>query len=175
MTTIQDNKLNSLPKPGRQRAKGMPAAKKREIIERLKLEQPGTKIAKELGLTLNAVYTVKRRAKQEIETALTIKNNIDINKFESDITNNLKRNLLNINNHILSYNYNKASLNQLIYAFGILFDKLRLIEGKSTTNIATQIMTHLNPEQLAIIQDSIRSLKESMLKGNNETSPNGIG
>lgn len=154
------------PVPGKKRAKGLPEAQRLEIIERLKMGQPGTEIAKLMGVSYNAVMTLKHRNREAVETALTIKNNINIDNYEEDITNNIKKNILNIHNHILSYNYKKASLNQLVYAFGIMFDKLRLIEGKSTANIATQVMTQLNSEQLDIIKDSIRSLKESMLNSN---------
>ena len=46
---------------------------------------------------------------------------------------------------------------------GILIDKLRLIEGKSTQNISAQIVGSLEPEQLKILEEMGRSLIKSML------------
>ena len=45
-----------------------------------------------------------------------------------------------------------------------MFDKHRLHTGKSTANISQQIIKDLNPDQLEIIKNSIKSLKESILK-----------
>lgn len=149
---------------GKKRAKGLSQSKIAEILERYKLGQSGTKIAKEMGLTVNSVYSVKKRYKEDLNNALTIKNKINIDNYEDDLTNNLKRNILLMSNRINNYDLNKVSINQLVYAMGIMFDKLRLIEGKSTSNVAHQVIDSLDSNQLEIIKDSIKSLKESMLK-----------
>ena len=146
----------------------MPAPKRTDetktAIKLLGEGVPGTDVAKALGKTPAAIYSIKRHYKDEIDKALTIKNTIDITKYESDINVILKRNILRMGNTILNKDISKSSIDQLARTFGIMFDKLRLIEGKSTQNVATQVLHNLNPEQLEIIKDSIRSLKESMLK-----------
>jgi hypothetical protein len=68
-----------------------------------------------------------------------------------------------VSNHIKNFNLKRVSLAQATTTLGILIDKQRLIQGKSTQNIAQQIMHNLNPEQVEIIKESIKSLKISML------------
>lgn len=158
------NKTQPLKKrDSNKRAKAISQSKIAEVLERYKLGQTGTVIAGETGLSVSTVYSIKKRYKEDLNTALTIKNKVNIDNYESELSNSLKRNILLCSNSINNYNYNKASLNQLIYAMGIMFDKLRLMEGKSTVNIANNVINSLNPEQLAIINDSIKSLKESIL------------
>ena len=78
-------------------------------------------------------------------------------------SNILKYNILRMGNTITQIPLQKTSLSQLTTSMAIMIDKLRLLEGKSTANISTQILHSLNPEQLNIIQESIKSLKKSML------------
>jgi hypothetical protein len=152
------------------RKKHSDASKKRarsketnEILGLLKLGKSGTEIAKTLGCKATRVYSIKRYYSDEIEIAKIANNTRDITNYDGEISKLLKSNILNINNAIINKDLSRASLSQLSGAFGTLFDKLRLLEGKSTQNIQSNVINNLNPEQISIIKDSIKSLKESML------------
>ena len=135
----------------------------KKIVELLKLDLPGTEIAKRVGVSRPAVYSVKKRFKDDINAAKVLKNNVNIEKFNEDLEDILKTNIVRLGNTIASKDLTKASVNQLATSLSILYDKLRLHQGKSTSNSAVEIVASFRPEQLEIIQEAIKSLKKSML------------
>ena len=136
----------------------------KEIKELLKLGVPGTEIAKRLGCAPSKVYSIKAYHKAEIDSAKVLNKDVDISNYEDLIATNLKSNILRVSNTISNKDIQKASLSQLSTSMAIMIDKLRLIEGKSTANVSTRLLAAIEPEQLEIIKESIKSLKESMLK-----------
>ena len=136
-----------------------------KIIDLLKSGKPGTKIAKLLDVSPATVYSVKKNYKDEIVASKELIEQINTNNYSDDLDYNLKASIIKLSNNILNKDLKQASLSQLATTLGILFDKHRLLTGKSTQNIATQILTNIDENQLKIIQESIQSLKESMLKG----------
>ena len=114
-------------------------------------------------VTPASVYSVGKRYKTEIESAKLVNKQLDITNYNDDIEVLLKSNIVRLGNTIANTNLQKASLSQVTTSFGILFDKLRLLQGKSTSNVASNIALSLNPEQLEIVNSAIKSLKESML------------
>jgi len=147
-------------KGSKKRAK---SAETEQILKMLKVGVAGTDIAERVGCKPSRVYSIKRYYKDEIEVAQVSNNTLDISRYNDDIDTILKSNILRLGNTIANYNIEKASLSQLTTAFGIMYDKLRLHQGKSTSNNAVQILHNINPEQLEIIESAVKSLKKSML------------
>lgn len=65
----------------------------------------------------------------------------------------------------------KASLSQLIMAFGILFDKVRLQRGESTQNVAALQVHKLDPGAIASIKEIIAQQTERKLAETRKTYP----
>ena len=145
----------------KKRAKPNAKVKTEDILGRLKIGLKPVDIARELDVTPSRVYSVKKYYKDDINTALAINNNINITNYTEDINNNLKCNIIRLSNALSNKDLSKAPLGQIAAAIGTLIDKQRLIEGKSTQNIATQVLHNMNPEQMDIIKESIKSLKLS--------------
>lgn len=135
----------------------------KDIIELVNKGLKPSVISKQLGIPVSKVYNVKSYYKQHRSDIQTSGNTKDLVKYDDTLIKNLKTINLEISNTLLSKSFKKESSTQLMKTLGISIDKLRLIEGKSTVNIAQHILHTLNPEQLNIIKESIKSLKESML------------
>lgn len=58
----------------------------------------------------------------------------------------------------------KASLSQLIVAFGTLFDKVRLHEGQSTENVAVGHIHKLDDRSLQAIREAIKASRDAKLE-----------
>ncbi len=75
--------------------------------------------------------------------------------------------------HLLKYmtpeKMNKASLSQLVMAFGILMDKVRLTRGESTQNIAAINIHKLDGTDLDKIRDIIKRHTQAKLSKVKET------
>jgi transposase len=67
-------------------------------------------------------------------------------------------------NYMSPEKMSKASLSQLIMAFGILYDKVRLQRGESTQNVAAVNIHKLEPETLNIFRDLIAKRTQDKLK-----------
>lgn len=137
-----------------------------EIKDMLKAEIPGTEIARQLGVTPTRVYSINNYYKKEIDSYRLSNKQVDVSDYEENVVNILKTNVVRIGNTLKTKDLSKSNVSQLSNSMSVLIDKIRLIEGKSTQNIAAQIIHNLNPDQLSIIQESIMSLKKSIL--NNE-------
>jgi transposase len=59
---------------------------------------------------------------------------------------------------------NKASLSQLIMAFGTLYDKMRLHRGESTANVASLNVHKIDVKDLDKIRDIIKKHTDTKLK-----------
>ena len=59
---------------------------------------------------------------------------------------------------------NKASLSQLIMAFGVLYDKMRLQRGESTSNVASLSVHKIDVQDLDKIKDIIKKHTSAKLK-----------
>lgn len=142
---------------------GQPSEIHAKIIELINKGTPNPDICKLVGVKPHVIYYVKRTYKDRLGALQVYNNKPNINNYEGDLANILKNNILLIGNTIGQKDLQKASLSQLSTAMGIAIDKLRLLEGKSTANIHTHITNNMSEEQLNIIRESIKSLKESML------------
>ena len=134
-----------------------------EVLELINRGYTNGEICNQLGIKHHTIYYVKRKYKHAITPTEATDKYTDINKFDANIDYILKGNILKIGNELARRPLEKSSIQQLCTAFGILFDKHRLHTGKSTTNISSNIVKSLDSTQIKIIQDSIKSLKESML------------
>ena len=141
--------------------KQKPDAKK--IVKLLKKSVKPSDIANILDVPVRRVYNVRSRAKitGELTQVSDISNSL-VN-YEPELIDNIKHTTLSISTILTKKNFNKESSTQLAKTMGILIDKLRLIEGKSTQNISAQIVGSLEPEQLKILEEMGRSLIKSML------------
>ena len=141
--------------------KQKPDAKK--IVKLLNKSVKPSDIANILDVPVRRVYNVRSRAKitGELTQVSDISNSL-VN-YEPELIDNIKHTTLSISTILTKKNFNKESSTQLAKTMGILIDKLRLIEGKSTQNISAQIVGSLEPEQLKILEEMGRSLIKSML------------
>ena len=57
----------------------------------------------------------------------------------------------------------KMSVSQKVVAMATLQDKINLKEGKSTQNIAHQVLHKLDDESISLLKDFSKSLIQSML------------
>jgi 4-diphosphocytidyl-2C-methyl-D-erythritol kinase len=125
--------------------------------------KPGD-IAKQLGIATKRVYNIKTNYYNKSNSPQSINNIHDISNYEESVINSLKAVTMEISNTLLNKSYKNESSVQLMKSLGIAIDKLRLIEGKSTENIAQKVIAQLDPQQLKIIEEMGKSLIESMLK-----------
>lgn len=134
-----------------------------DIIELINKGYKNTDICNQLSIKPNVLYYVKRRYRDRLAPPQDTSNITDITNYAEDIDNILRKNILRLGNTIINKDIDKASLSQLTTSFGIMYDKLRLHEGKSTQNIGANLLVNLDESQLELIKETIKSLKESML------------
>lgn len=121
-------------------------------------------IAKIANTSTGTVYQVRSQMRRENGGALIPKKTLDINNYEAVLDNNNKYIIMKYGNELINRDISKVPINQLISVLRNSFDMDRIIQGKSTVNIAQNIIHGFNPDQLEIIKESIKSLKKSMLK-----------
>jgi hypothetical protein len=120
-------------------------------------------ICKETGLSVTQVYRSAGRYRQASKSIQPIDSNSDITKYHDDMLDLYKRLSLSVGNSITNRDIKKSSLAQKTVIMATLTDKIRLIEGKSTENIAIDIVAGLDDKTLKELKDLSRSLIKSML------------
>ena len=82
--------------------------------------------------------------------------------FDEDLSNNLKQLILYISNILTTKSLQKESSPQLMKTIGIAFDKLRLLDGKATSIVETNI-NNMSSEERAIYSELIQKYHEDKL------------
>jgi hypothetical protein len=141
----------------------MRKADRDKITKLLNKNMKPAEIASTLDVPVKRVYNVRSSARRAGELVQTGDNTRDIEKYEPELINNIKYITLDISNTLRDKSFQKESSTQLAKTLGILIDKLRLIEGKSTHNISAQIVASLDEQQLNKLKEIGKSLIESML------------
>ena len=124
-------------------------------------------IVAKTGLSQTQVYRSNSRYKAKQGAIQVLDKTTDIVRYHDDILDIYKRLSLSVGNSITNKDIQKTSLAQKTTIMAILTDKIRLIEGKSTENIAIDVIASLDSKQLDILKDLSRSLIKSMLKDKN--------
>lgn len=105
--------------------------------------------------------TVKRRVKH---LDLINRNDLDINNFEGQAADILKQKAYTLMNYITPEKMANAPLNVMGVFLGVLIDKIRLLEGKSTSNVAAMNLHAIEPEQLDVIKDAVKKFTQQQIE-----------
>ena len=89
--------------------------------------------------------------------------NTDVSEYDGNIVDIYKAISLRIANSITTKEIQKMSVSQKVVAMATLQDKINLKEGKSTQNIAHQVLHKLDDESISLLKDFSKSLIQSML------------
>ena len=88
---------------------------------------------------------------------------VDVDGYSTQIIDKGKHAVLKMANTLLSKSMNQTTIGQLTQSIVALNTLVRLEQGKSTENIAHNIVHNLNENQLNVLRESIKNLKKSML------------
>jgi hypothetical protein len=116
-----------------------------------------THAAEALGVTRHAI--VKRRDK--LPEGILAK---DIDTFRQKRADTLARVQQIMLQYITPEKLKKASLSQLVLAFGLMFDKERLEQGKPTEHVAHAHLSKMHPDDLKMIKEMVKQSTERKLK-----------
>ena len=94
---------------------------------------------------------------------------VDPLEFQNRLQDEILIRMENIMRSITPDKMNNASLSQLIMAFGILYDKMRLGRGESTSNVASLNIHKIDPGDLTKIKEVIRKHTAQKLQKVHET------
>ncbi len=122
-----------------------------------------TEICKELHIAGSTGYQIRAKYKEYIGMMKPINNTTDITKYEDTLHDNLKYLILRYTNELKHKDIKKASHSQIATTIGILFDKLRLHEGKSTSNVLHKHIEDMTDEEQKKLREIAKLYKESML------------
>ena len=121
-------------------------------------------IATKLGVSKQIIQRTKAKYRELIaECQTTDLIDIDTDGYSSQVIDKGKHVVLKMANTLLSKSMNGTTVGQLTQSMVALNTLIRLEQGKSTENIAHDVVHNLNPEQLNLLRDSIKNLKKSML------------
>ena len=121
-------------------------------------------IASKLGVSKQIVQRTKAKYRELIaEYQSTDLIDIDVDQYSSQVIAKGKHVVLKMANTLLAKSMNGTTVGQLTQSMVALNTLIRLEEGKSTENIAHNIVHNLNEDQLNLLRDSIKNLKKSML------------
>ena len=121
-------------------------------------------IVSKLGVSKQIVQRTKAKYADIInECQSTDLIDIDTEGYSTQVIEKGKHVVLKMANTLLSKSMNGSTIGQLTQSMVQLNTLIRLEQGKSTENIAHNVVHNLNPEQLNLLRDSIKNLKKSML------------
>ena len=121
-------------------------------------------IVSRLGVSKQIVQRTKAKYHDLInECQTTDIVEIDIDGYSGQIIDKGKHAVLKMANTLLSKSMSTTTIGQLTQSIVALNTLVRLEQGKSTENIAHNIVHNLNEDQLNVLRDSIKNLKQSML------------
>jgi hypothetical protein len=119
------------------------------------------------GLTYDEiarVFGVSKAAVNRVVTKLQLKKRVqEPQTFKSEMENKMLSKMEKILGHITEDKMSAASLQQLITAFGILYDKVRLHRGESTSNVAAVNVHKLDEASMASIKEIIKTQTQKKL------------
>ena len=132
---------------------------------RLLQERRGiTDIAKECNVSRNSIYYYKKIYKDIIETGQVVETKRNNEEIDSYMLDDMLSHYTSISNTLRQTGYKKPNnVRALVLSLAVIIDKARLLSGKSTSNIATQVLHNLTPEQEKCLKSFINEYKESML------------
>lgn len=140
------------------------------IVHDLKSGKKQKDIAEHYGVHATTVARIKSRYKDLIESDNQLQvyeNYANVEKYEAKVINNLKSASISISNILKDKSWQQQSAPQLAKTLGIMIDKLRLLEGKSTSNVAHNVLHQLSPDDRKILQEHVGKLKHAFIQANN--------
>jgi hypothetical protein len=123
-----------------------------------------SEICKKLCIADSTGYQIRRKYKDQIGLTKLTETNVDIRRYDDDLTKGLKTIILKITDILQTKNLQKESSPQLLKALGIAFDKLRLHEGKSTSNIAHKHVNEMSTEEKEVLRELANEYKKKLFK-----------
>ena len=121
-------------------------------------------IVSKLGVSKQIVQRTKFKYRDLIdECKATDLIEIDTKEYSGQLIDKGKHAVLKMANTLLSKSMSGTTIGQLTQSMVALNTLVRLEQGKSTENIAHNVLHNLNENQLNVIRDSIKNLKQSML------------
>ena len=116
------------------------------------------------GMSRSNYQWIKRKYNQALIVGKPLElTEIKTGQYESDIVEKGKYVAIKLINTLMHKNYSGTSVNQLMTSLVNVNNMIRLQEGKSTENIAHNVVHNLNEQQLTLIKEATMNLKKSML------------
>lgn len=138
--------------------------KHRAIIKSINENIDTDTILKRHGISKPTFFRVRKRYEDAlvvVQDSNIVEKNIE--QYDTQLIDKGKYIALKIANALLNKNMSGASISQLTTSLVNVNTLIRLEQGKSTENIAHNVVHNLNDEQLTLIKESIMNLKKSML------------
>ena len=139
-------------------------AKHREVVNCINRGEEIASICSRFKMTRSNYGYIKQKYAKYIYIGQPFEDiAIDIDKYNTNIIEKSKYIALRICNTLQKKSFTNQTIGQLTQSLVAVNNLVRLEEGKSTENIAHQVIHNLNPEQLELVRESIKNLKKSML------------
>lgn len=116
-----------------------------------------TKAAEALGVTRAAI--IKRR--DMLPEGILAKDIDTFRRKRADVFARVQQIMLQ---YITPAKMERASLSQLILAFGLMYDKERMEQGKPTEHVAHAHLSKMHPDDLKAIKDLVKQTTQRKLK-----------
>lgn len=140
--------------------------KHRAIIQSINEGKDIKTVLKNHEISRPHYFWVKRKYLDYVDmsNAAVVRKNITTNNYNTQLIKKSKYIALKLANTLVHKNFTGTSINQLTTALTNVNNIIRLEQGKSTENIAHNVLHNLNENQLNMIKDSIKQLKASIMK-----------
>jgi hypothetical protein len=138
--------------------------KHKEYIDRLNTGEKHADICKALCIASSTGYQIKRKYAGYINVVLPTDKTIDISRYDTEMIDYLKRINMRIGSILSTKDIQNSSITQLATTIGIVTEKIRLLEGKSTDNIAHKHIHEMSDKERSFLKDLAERYKKSMLK-----------
>ena len=138
--------------------------KHKKFIDMLNKGDKHMDICNELSIASSTGYQIKTKYAKYIHVVLPTDSTIDISLYDTKMIDYLKSINMRIANILSHKDIQNASITQLATTIGIVTEKIKLLEGKSTENIAHRHIHEMSDKDRKILSDLAKVYKESMLK-----------
>lgn len=140
--------------------------KHKVIIHDIKSGMKVKDIATKFNMNPVSISRIKSKYKDLIENDNNLQvyeNYKYVEDYENRVVNNMKSASIAISNILSTKSWQNMSAPQLTTALATMIDKLRLLEGKSTSNIAQQVIHNLSDDDRKLLRGAIGKFKHAYL------------
>jgi len=136
----------------------------RDIIKYVNMGLDDTSVIDKTKYSRSTVQRIKRKYSEFIEIGKPLDNiEVTATNYSADLIKKAKHVGMRLATTLQHKSLAGASLGQLTSSLVNINTLVRLEQGKSTENIAHQVLHNLNEDQMNLIKESIMKLKKSML------------